>query len=311
MSSKIEGTQATLGEVLKFDAGEVPEQETKRHDIHEIINYRRALYEAEEELGSRPFNLNLLCSLHSTLLDSVRGRDKSRGEFRTIQNWIGKPHSRIEEAEFIPPEPGETLKSALFDWESYYHQEQPDSLGQLAVVHAQFEILHPFLDGNGRLGRILIPIFLYEKKVLPRPMFYMSAYFERHRDTYIHHLRVLGTSKESWNQWVKFFLEGLTDQAQENYSKAKSILNLYSEAKEKIIALTRSKFAIPLLDFIFNKPIFRSSNLYQLKNAASRPKVLSMLNTLVENKILTVVIKGRGPKSALYAFDQLIEICER
>ena len=210
-----------------------------------------------------------------------------------------------------PPEPGEVLMKALFEWESYYHQEQPDSLGQLAIVHAQFEILHPFLDGNGRLGRILIPIFLYEKKILPRPMFYMSAYFERNRDAYINHLRVLGTNKDSWNQWITFFLEGLIDQAHENYSKAKSILNLYAESKEKFIALTRSQFAIPLLDFIFNKPIFRSSNLYKLKNSASKPKVLSMLNTLVENKILTEVFKGRGPKSGLYAFDQLIEICER
>ncbi|MGA9070409.1 MAG: Fic/DOC family N-terminal domain-containing protein, partial [Terracidiphilus sp.] len=165
LSSKIEGTQATLGEVLKFEAGEEPELESRRQDIQEIMNYRHALKEAEEELRTRPFNLNLLLQLHSTLLDSVRGRNKARGSFRKDQNWIGSPGSTIEEAEFIPPAPGDSLEKALHNWESYYHDDRPDALVQLAITHAQFEILHPFLDGNGRLGRILIPLFLFEKKI--------------------------------------------------------------------------------------------------------------------------------------------------
>lgn len=151
LSSRIEGTQATLGEVLKFDAGEEPQQESKRLDIQEIVNYRRALRVAEAELQSRPFNLNLLLHLHDLLLDSVRGRNKARGQFRKHQNWIGAPGSTVESADFVPPAP-EILPEYLDNWEKYYHLDRPDPLVQLAIIHAQFEILHPFLDGNGRLG---------------------------------------------------------------------------------------------------------------------------------------------------------------
>src|SRR5438874_7352362 len=155
LSSRIEGTQATFGEVLKFEAGEQPEQESRRLDIQEILNYRKSLQVAEQELRTRPFTLNLLLELHSVLLDSVRGRDKGQGRLRTIQNWIGSPGSRIEEATYVPPEP-ERLPALLDNWEKYYHAERPDPLVQLAKIHGQFEIIHPFVDGNGRIGRILI-----------------------------------------------------------------------------------------------------------------------------------------------------------
>lgn len=163
LSSRIEGTQATLGEVLKYDAGEEPQQESKRLDIQEIVNYRHALKVAQEELKTRPFNLNLLLQLHELLLDSARGRNKARGQFRRRQNWIGAPGSTVESADFVPPAP-EVLPEHLDNWEKYYHLDRPDPLVQLAILHAQFEILHPFLDGNGRLGRLIVPIFLYEKR---------------------------------------------------------------------------------------------------------------------------------------------------
>ena len=159
LSSKIEGTQATLGEVLKFEAGEEPTEETRRQDIREIINYRRALIAAERELKTRPFNLNLLLRLHQILLEGVRGQNKARGQFRKVQNWIGSPGSPIDKAQFVPPEPL-LLNGYLDNWEKYYHADRPDALVQLAVVHAQFEIIHPFVDGNGRLGRILVPLYL-------------------------------------------------------------------------------------------------------------------------------------------------------
>jgi Fic family protein len=162
LSSKIEGTQATFGEVLQFEGGEEPEQESLRLDIQEILNYRTALKAAEVELRKRPFNLNLLLHLHRILLDSVRGRDKGRGRFREIQNWIGRPGSPIQEASYIPPDPAK-LQPPLDNWEKYYHAGCPDLLVQLAIVHGQFEIIHPFIDGNGRLGRILIPLFLFER----------------------------------------------------------------------------------------------------------------------------------------------------
>lgn len=162
-----------MGEVLKFEAGEEPKEESKRLDIQEIINYRRALAAAVQELKTRPFNLNLLLKLHSILLDSVRGRSKARGQFRKTQNWIGPPGSKLEDAQFVPPRP-EVLPEFMDNWEKYYHLDRPDSLVQLAVIHAQFEILHPFLDGNGRLGRLMVPILLFEKEILTRPMFYLS-----------------------------------------------------------------------------------------------------------------------------------------
>ena len=212
LSSRIEGTQANIGEVLKFEAGEKPEQESRHLDILEIINYRMALRHAEVALETRPFNLNLILELHAILLDSVRGRDKGRGSFRKTQNWIGAPGTPIEDADFVPPDPM-LLDSALADWEKYYHADRPDPLVQLAVVHAQFEIVHPFLDGNGRIGRILIPLFLYEKRLLNRPMFYLSAYLEEHRDEYLDLLRALGQKPDSWNNWIAFFLRALDEQA--------------------------------------------------------------------------------------------------
>jgi Fic family protein len=226
LSSKIEGTQATLGEVLRFEAGDAPEKVERRNDIHEILNYRRALRVAENGMKERPFNLNLIKQLHEILLDSVRGKNKTPGRFRTTQNWIGTPGSPIEEAQFVPPDPM-LLHGLMDNWEKYYHYEEKDPLVQLALVHAQFEIIHPFNDGNGRLGRIVIPLFLFEKELLRRPMFYLSSYLDEKRDVYIDHLRALDGSIDSWQRWVVFFLEAVVEQARINSEKAKNIMLLY------------------------------------------------------------------------------------
>lgn len=310
LSSKIEGTQATLGEVLKFEAGQEPELESRRQDIQEIMNYRRALREAEEALKSRPFNLNLLLQLHATLLDSVRGRNKARGHFRTEQNWIGAYGSSIEEAQFVPPAPGEMLRNALDNWERYYHMDRPDTLVQLAVVHAQFEILHPFLDGNGRLGRILIPIFLFEKAILSRPVFYLSEYFDNNREQYIETLRSLGRSQNSWNAWIHFFLSGLIKQAQGNVAKARQIHDLYESLKRRILALTHSQYAVPLLDHIFEQPIFQTSHIKDKPNMPSKPMVMNMLGKLKRNGILTTIAGARGPHAEVLALAELVNLCE-
>lgn len=310
LSSRIEGTQATIGEVFKFEAGQEPESEDRAHDIREIINYRLALREAVDELSSRPFNLNLLLRLHSTLLDSVRGRNKTRGSFRTEQNWIGAPGSTIEQAQFIPPAPGESLTNALYNWESYYHMARPDALVQLAIVHAQFEILHPFLDGNGRLGRILIPIFLFEKNLLSQPVFYLSEYLEEHRETYIEQLRMLGHVDGAWNSWIQFFLGGLIRQAQANVSKARKIHQLYEEFKQQILSLTHSQYAVPLLDNMFRQPVFRSSSIAAEPNMPSRPMVWSMLGKLKKANILKTITEGRGPHAEVLALARLVNLCE-
>ena len=310
LSSKIEGTQATLGEVLKFEAGEKPEEEARRQDIQEIINYRRALTAAEEELKTRPFNLNLLLRLHEILLQGVRGQTKARGQFRKTQNWIGAPGSPIEKAQFVPPEPL-LLNGYLDNWEKYYHADRPDALVQLAVVHAQFEIIHPFLDGNGRLGRILIPLFLFEKKILFRPMFYLSEYLEQHRDEYVSRLRALGNSSRPWNQWIEFFLRALDEQARKNATKARAIMSCYAKLKQQLIAVTHSQFAVPLLDQFFARPIFQSNSLRFSDPRPSRQAISSYLRKLREAGILKVVRKGGGRRGQVLALAELVNLCER
>jgi Fic family protein len=309
LSSKIEGTQATLGEVLKSEAGEEPKQEARRLDIQEIGNYRKALRYAEKELKTRPFNLNLLLKLHSILLDSVRGRDKGRGHFRTVQNYIGTAGAPMEQAAFIPPEP-RLLPELLDNWEKYYHMERPDPLVQLAVVHAQFEIIHPFVDGNGRLGRILVPLYLHEKKLLSQPMFYLSSYLEANRDSYIEHLRALGEKEGAWNDWIIFFLTALVEQAEENSRKARMIMDLYERLKERVLDLTHSQFAVPLLDSLFARPILRSTELDGAKGMPSKPMIMSLLAKLKQDGILKVVSKGGGRRAQVLALAELINLCE-
>jgi Fic family protein len=308
LSSRIEGTQATLGDVLKFEAGEEPPEIQRAEDIREIINYRRALRQAEQALKQKPFNLNLLKDLHATLLDSVRGRNMARGKFRTKQNWIGPPGTPIEKAHFVPPEPGLVMEY-LDNWEKYYHMERPDALVQLAVLHAQFEIIHPFLDGNGRLGRMIIPIFLYEKKLLSRPMFYLSAYLEEHRNEYIMRLRALGQVEDAWNSWIQFFLTAVEQQATINAEKARSIIGLYKRLKEEVIALTHSQFAVPLLDRMFARPVFQISQL-RWKNMPTRPMLNNLITKLKEAGILKVLRQGSGRRGQVLIFTELVNIAE-
>jgi len=309
LSSRIEGTQATLGEVLKFEAGEEPAEESKRLDIQEIINYRRALKSAERELEGRPFNLNLLLSLHRILLDSVRGRNKGRGDFRKVQNWIGLPGAPLEKAQFVPPRP-EVLPGFLDNWEKYYHLDRPDPLVQLAIVHGQFEILHPFLDGNGRLGRLIVPIFLFEKRILSRPMFYLSAYLEAHRDEYVQALRGLGQREQAWNDWVEFFLNALFEQARENTRKARQILDLYERLKPRVLSLTHSQFSVPLLDYVFQQPVFQASALDSQPHMPSRQQIATLLGRLRDAGILKVVRQGSGRRPQVLALAELVNLCE-
>ena len=308
LSSRIEGTQATLSEVLRFQAGEDVVERSRREDIAEILNYRRALRDAQRELQSRPFSLNLLKHLHAVLLDSVRGRDRGRGEFRRVQNWIGPPGTPMEEASFLPPEPAR-LGALLDSWERYYHAEEPDLLVQLAVLHAQFEIIHPFLDGNGRIGRILIPLFLHERGILNQPMFYLSAYLEEHREEYVARLHALN-GPETWNRWITFFLEALTVQAQENAGKARAIMDLYERLKREVIELTHSQYAIPLLDRLFSQPILSSRMLVSDPAMPSRQMVMTLLRKLREANILRVIEEGRGRRPQVLALAELINLTE-
>ena len=309
LSSKIEGTQATLGDVLKFEAGEEPEQEARRADINEILNYRKALRTAESELKRRPFSASMLCGLHAILLDGVRGHDRAKGRFRKTQNWIGPEGAPIEQAVFVPPEPT-TVQGHMDAWEAYYRSTERDPLVQLAIVHAQFEIIHPFDDGNGRMGRILVPIFLFEKQLLQRPMFYLSAWLDAHRDEYVAGLRALGPDADAWTRWCAFFLRGIEEQSAVNEAKARAILELYSRLKSRVLELTHSQFAVPLLDQMFQRPIFQSQHLKFRPQEPSRPAVANLLRKLRDDGILKPLRESAGRRGAVYVFPELLNLCE-
>lgn len=308
LSSRIEGTQADLEDVLRYEAGEEPADPSRREDIDEIRNYRQGLTLSSELLKNRPFCLNTLLRLHDVLMDSVRGHNKGRGKIRTGQNWIGAPGAPIEQAVFVPPSPLD-LQDHLNRWEAYWHADAPDPLIQLAILHAQFEILHPFNDGNGRLGRMIIPVFLFEKRILSRPCFYLSAYLEARREEYIARLRALG-APGSWTAWCAFFLEGIAVQADANTRKAREIQDLYERLKKQILELTHSQFAVPLLDGMFEHPIFRSSDLARRKDMPSAPMVAHLLKTLRQSGVLHTVREGAGRRPHVLALAELINLCE-
>lgn len=308
LSSRIEGTLATMSEVLQFEAGEPPEGESRRQDIEEILNYRRALDAAMDELQTRPFSLNLLLKLHKLLLSSVRGHNKGPGEFRKQQNYIGSRVGGIEQVRFTPPD-WMKLDHSLGNWEKYYHSDD-DPLVRLALIHAQFEFLHPFLDGNGRIGRILIPIFLFEKGLLAQPTFYMSEYIEKRRDEYIDRLNGLGRVRNSWRNWTIFFLDAITAQAQQNAVTADAILALYERLKEKFIATTHSRYAVPLLDAAFRLQYFQASQLEWRGDAPSKPTLMSMLQALEKNNVIMMYRSGAGRRSSIWWLPELIHLIE-
>ncbi|MDN3509273.1 MAG: Fic/DOC family N-terminal domain-containing protein [Candidatus Neptunochlamydia sp.] len=221
LSSKIEGTEASVDEVLEQEAGIFKEGE-KGKDIQEIINYRAALLSGHHHLNERPMTLFFVRELHKILMKSVRGGDKTPGEFRKDQNWIGKQGCTIDQASFIPPDPLH-LQEHLEAWQKYIEFDDVDILLQTAVIHAQFELIHPFKDGNGRIGRILIPLFLYQKKKLSQPMFYLSAYLEAHREEYYYRLQNI-SEQGDWSGWIAFFFQGIIHQAKSNNQKLKAIV---------------------------------------------------------------------------------------
>jgi len=304
LSSKIEGTQATLEEVLRFEAN--PQRRVDRYnDIQEVINYRKAMAYAVHELKERPINLNMLKRTHSILLDSVRGQDKARGEFRKLQNWIGKPGSTMEQARFVPPTP-EELPHCLDVFEKYIHFDEQDALVQLAIVHAQFEIIHPFLDGNGRIGRILIPLFLFHKTILHQPMFYISAFLESNREEYYDRLKAI-TEHNDWEGWILFFLQAVEVQAKRNISKARTILELYNKMKQDIPEIMHSQFSLQSLEFLFNMPVFTSMD-YIHHSGVPKTSVSRLLIALRQKRIIEYLEEPAGRKPAVYIFRKLIDI---
>lgn len=309
LSSRIEGTQATLGEVLEFEAeGDLFDESTpKKADIREVLNYRAALNEAVRLLDELPLSQRLIKQTHKVLMRGVRGHNKSPGEYRRIPNWIGSPDCSIEEARFVPCG-ADRLPQAMDAWESYLHAMAPDRLVQLAIIHAEFEAAHPFLDGNGRLGRLIVPIFLFTSGLLSRPTFYLSAYLESHRDEYYD--RLLAVSRDDdWTGWCEFFLRALISQAEQNQSKVQKILALYRERKDWIVGVTRSQYAVRGLDWIFARPIFKTSDFVGSADIP-RPTANRILREVRNNGLLREVRPASGRRAAILAFPELLNIVE-
>ncbi|MBF0155116.1 MAG: Fic family protein [Magnetococcales bacterium] len=306
LSSKIEGTQATVDEVLGYEAG-IDFGGEKAQDIQEIVNYRKALVLATEALADRPLTLSLVCQMHALLMDSVRGANKTPGQFRVEQNWIGAAGCTMEQATFVPPSPLQ-LRDHLEAWELYLAADDFDPLVQVAIVHAQFELIHPFKDGNGRIGRLLIPLFLFQKRTLASPMFYLSDYLESHRDLYYARLRGISQEKD-WESWIEFFLEAIMEQAHTNSNKVREILALYEQMKHRIMELTRSKHAMRILDTLFDRPIFQSNDFIQ-RSGIPKKTALPFLHHLREVGILQPLQEQSGRRPAILAFRDLLNCSE-
>ena len=310
-SNRIEGTQTTLTEVLTFQADEnhPVDDPAKRIDAREVINYRTALDAATRQLGQVPLSLRLILNAHRILLSGVRGQDKAPGEYRRIPDsvWIGPPGSTIESADFVPC-PVEHLPGAMDAWEKFIHSKEPDPLVQLAIVHAEFESIHPFLDGNGRMGRLIVPLYMVAKGLLEAPHFYVSGFLDQHRDEYYERLQAVSRD-DDWTGWSGFFLRAVEEQANTNLAKARSILALYDELKEWVIDKTRSQYGIRALDWIFAKPIFRSSD-FVGNSGIPAPTASRILRVLRDSDMLTVLSAARGRRPALLAFIRLLRLAE-
>ncbi len=249
LSSRIEGTQATLGEILAADAG--AEVKQNPDELQEVQNYIKALDYGLKRLDELPLSLRLIKEIHEHLMQGVRGAHATPGEFRRSQNWIGSPGCTLNTAKFVPPSP-DHLMDCLGELESFLHSKQLPPLIHIALCHYQFEAIHPFLDGHGRVGRLLIMLLLVEQKMLPSPLLYLSAFFEATRDEYYKQLYNV-SSKGTWNDWLIYFLNGIAVQSEDVLSRAERINELLSQWKIAV-ASTGSSVSVDIVQQLAVNP---------------------------------------------------------
>ncbi len=253
LSSRIEGTRASLSDLYAYEAGQLSMFDMP-DDVHEVSNYVRALEHALERLHELPLSLRLIRELHAHLMEGVRGEERRPGEFRRSQNWIGPPGCSLVEAPFVPPPPAE-MRQALDDFERYLHQESDmPPLARLALIHYQFEAIHPFLDGNGRVGRLLITLLLCAWGLLPQPLLYLSAYFEAHRQSY-YDLLLAVSQRGAWDEWLAFFLRGVAAQARDAVSRARRLLALRERYRERFQSARAAARLLQAVDLLFARPV--------------------------------------------------------
>ncbi|MEC9489298.1 MAG: Fic/DOC family N-terminal domain-containing protein [Halanaerobium sp.] len=301
-STRIEGTQATLDEVLE---AEVDEKEGK-NDVKEVLNYYHALKRGEEALGRLPLCTRLIKEIHEIVMSrGVRGSNQDPGRYRAVQNYVGPEGCTIKTATYIPPQP-QLIEDYMSNLERYINEpdDERHPLVRAAIIHAQFETIHPFLDGNGRVGRILIPLYLYSQGVLVSPNLFISEELER--DKYKYYGLLNGTRfKENWNEWIAFFLAAVDRQALRGFELVEDINELYERELEQVGKLISSSNVINLVNAIFQYPIFTVKRISQL-TGISYSSCRRYLNRLVEEDILFSDNKTRGRKYYFYNLLDLI-----
>jgi len=302
MSSRIEGTRSSLSDLLLFEATKIERQ----RDVKEVQNYVSAMEYGLKRLNELPLSLRFIRELHSILMEGVRGEHATAGEFRQSQNWIGPPGCALNEATFIPP-PAPEMQECLNQLEKFLHTEKDlPLLVQLALVHYQFEAIHPFIDGNGRIGRLLITLFLCQRGVLTKPLLYLSAFFERHRQEY-YDLLLKISQEGAWREWIEFFLRAVVEQSGDAVSRARRLLDLHHTytqvSREKKLTPTAGQ----LIELIFMRPLLNARAAQEYLNVTF-PAAQKALNALVEAEILAEITGGR--RNRVYAAKEILEIME-
>ncbi len=302
LSSRIEGTQATLGELLAVEAGAAVERSPA--DLREVGNYVVALEYGIMRLKKLPLSLRLVRELHEKLMTGVRGEPAAPGEFRRSQNWIGPPGATLANAVYVPPPPSE-LMGCLGDWEKFLHDRSLPPLVQIALIHYQFEAIHPFLDGNGRVGRLLITLFLVERGILPTPLLYQSAFFEATRRDYYDRLQGV-RERGAWVDWLQYFLNGVARQSEDALGRAERI-NRRLEEWRRAVSASPSKLPLVLVDQLAANPFVT------VKGAAKRLGVAfttaqRAVRRLEELSILREVSQAK--RDRVYCAKALLDILE-
>jgi len=302
LSSKIEGTQATLGELLAAEAGVTVDRSPE--DLREVGNYVLALEHGIVLLQKLPLCVRIIRELHEKLMTGVRGELATPGRFRKIQNWIGKPGSTPETASFVPPPPGE-IEPCLAAWEKFVHESELPPLVTIALAHYQFEAIHPFLDGNGRVGRLLITLFLIERRILPTPLLYLSAFFEIARRDYYEGLRGV-SERGAWNDWIEYFLLGVARMSEDALSRATRMNAKLAEWQKKVSG-DSTNAPLRVVELLAANPFVTA------KSAAERLDVaFTTAQRAIERLERLQIVKqvGDAKRDRVYCANALLDILE-
>jgi len=296
LSSRIEGTQASLSDLFFFEAAGEPPRDTT--DVREVANYVRALETGLQRINELPMSKRLLRELHHILMSGVRGGDALPGEFRSSQNWIGSPGARLQDATFVPP-PVPEMENALDAFERFLNDAPAyPFLVWLAVAHYQFEAIHPFRDGNGRIGRLLLVLLMCNHGVLPEPLLYLSAFFEKHRKEYYE--RLLRVSQHGqWEEWIRFFLRAVEEQSKDAVLCAAKLNHLREELGKRVQSARASMLELATLDELFKSPALSVPTLAQTLGV-TYPSALRIVEKFVKNQLLQEAT-GRARNRIYYA----------